>query len=75
MQSGWTHLHNTMLSRTVSTDLTTREREVAKHAAYGLSNKEIALRLNISINTVKQSLRTAMDKTGALRRNELSRYI
>lgn len=75
LQSGWTHLHNTVLSRTVSADLTTREREVVKHAAYGLSNREIALRLNISINTVKQSLRIAMDKTGALRRSELSRYI
>lgn len=73
--SGWTHLHNTMLGRTVSTGLTTREREVAKHAAFGLSNKEIAARLHISLNTVKQSLRTAMDKTGAMRRNELSRYL
>lgn len=75
LQSGWIHLHNTVLGRTVSDDLTTREREVAKHAAYGLSNKEIAQRLNISINTVKQSLRTAMDKTGTLRRSDLSHYI
>lgn len=75
MQVGWIHLHNTMLGRTVSHDLTTREREVAKFAAYGLSNKEIAQRLNISVNTVKQSLRNAMDKTGSLRRSDLSRYI
>lgn len=72
---GWTVLHNTQRGRRVTNDLTTREREVAKHAAFGLSNKEIAERLNISINTVKQSLRTAMDKTGALRRSDLYHYI
>jgi len=72
---GWTVLHNQERGRTVSNELTTREREVAKHAAFGLSNKEIADRLNISVNTVKQSLRTAMDKTGAMRRNDLKHYI
>ena len=75
LHAGWIQLHNGILGRAVSAELTTREREVAKHAAYGLSNKEIAARLNISVNTVKQSLRNAMDKTGALRRNELSHYI
>lgn len=72
---GWTVVHNEVLGKRVSNQLTTREREVAKHAAFGLSNKEIADRLNISVNTVKQSLRTAMDKTGALRRSELCHYI
>lgn len=72
---GWTVLHNTQRGRRVTNALTTREREVAKHAAFGLSNKEIAERLNISVNTVKQSLRTAMDKTGALRRSDLFHYI
>lgn len=74
-QQGWTLLHNQERGRTFVSELTTREREVAKLAAFGLSNKEIAERLNISLNTVKQSLRIAMDKTGALRRNELSHYI
>ena len=74
-QQGWTHLHNRERGRTFASDLTTREREVAKLAAFGLSNKEIAERLSISLNTVKQSLRIAMDKTGALRRSELSHYI
>lgn len=74
-QQGWTHLHNRERGRTFVSELTTREREVAKLAAFGLSNKEIAERLGISLNTVKQSLRIAMDKTGALRRNELSHYI
>lgn len=73
--AGWTKLHNSERGKTISNELTTREREVAKHATFGLSNKEIADRLNISVNTVKQSLRTAMDKTGAMRRSELLHYI
>ena len=74
-QEGWTKLHNRVRGRSFVSELTTREREVAKLAAFGLSNKEIAERLGISLNTVKQSLRLAMDKTGAMRRNELSFYI
>lgn len=74
-QEGWAELHNRARGRNFVSELTTREREVAKMASFGLSNKEIADRLNISVNTVKQSLRTAMDKTGALRRSELAHYI
>lgn len=72
---GWTLLQSKERGQTISNDLTIREREVAKHAVFGLSNKEIAERLGISVNTVKQSLRAAMGKTGALRRSELSHYI
>lgn len=73
--TGWTKLQSQERGKLISNTLTAREREVAKHAAFGLSNKEIAERLNISINTVKQSLRSAMDKTGAMRRSELAHYI
>ncbi len=74
-QNGWVTLHNVQRDRRFQNQLTTREREVAKQAAFGLTNKEIAQRLNISVNTVKQSIRTAMDKTGALQRKDLSQYI
>ena len=73
--SGWTVLQKNVRGRAISNELTTREREAAKLAAFGLSNNEIADRLNISLNTVKQSLRIAMDKTGAERRSDLSKYI
>lgn len=73
--SGWTVLQKNVRGRAISNELTTREREVAKLAAFGLSNNEIADRLNISLNTVKQSLRIAMDKTGAERRSDLAKYI
>lgn len=62
---GWVKLHNALLDRSVSNDLTVREREVAKLAAFGLSNKEIAGRLSISLSAVKQAIRLAMDKTHA----------
>lgn len=75
LSAGWTELHNAVLNRTVSAKLSTREREVCKLAAYGLSNKDIADRLCISVNAVKQALRIAMDKTGAASRTELFRYI
>ena len=70
--AGWTVLQNTERGKGITNELTTREREVAKLAAFGLSNQEIADRLNISLNTVKQALRNAMDKTGAQRRTDLA---
>ena len=73
--TGWTALQSAERGKGVSNELTTREREVAKLAAFGLSNQEIANRLNISLNTVKQALRNAMDKTGAPRRTDLSFYL
>ena len=73
--TGWTKLHNQELGSAVTNDLTTREYEVAKLAAYGMSNKQISDRLHISVNAVKQALRLAMDKTGAANRTELARYL
>lgn len=70
--AGWTTLQKSERGKVITNELTAREREVAKLAAFGLSNQEIADRLNISLNTVKQALRNAMDKTGAQRRTELA---
>jgi len=44
--------------------LTPREREVACLIADGLSNKEIALRLRITVGTVKHYVHQILDKTG-----------
>ena len=73
--SGWTKLQSAERGKLITNELTTREREVAKLATFGLSNQEIATRLNISLNTVKQALRNAMDKTGSQRRSDLSAYL
>jgi two-component system NarL family response regulator len=45
-----------------SESLTDREREVLKHVARGLSNKEIGDHLSISPHTVKAHLRSILDK-------------
>ena len=52
--------------------LTKREREVAEHVAQGQSNKYIADRLRISVNTVKKHISRALEKLGASNRTELA---
>ena len=52
--------------------LTKREREVAEHVAKGRSNKYIADRLGVSLNTVKKHISQALDKLGASNRTELA---
>ena len=61
---GWSKLSGLVQGRTVVTSLTTRQREVAKLAAFGMSNKEIADKLNMSLAGVKQALVAITDKTG-----------
>ncbi len=72
---GWIRLHNTLLERNVSASLTSREREVARLAAFGFSNMEIAARLHIEVSSVKRYVFSAMNKVGAERRSELGLYI
>lgn len=71
----WVPLHNSLLKKAKSNNLTTREREVSRLAVYGLSNIEIAEYLHISLNTVKQALWHAMDKTGCKKRTDLIKYL
>lgn len=47
-----------------------RELEVLRELAAGRSNKEIALRLNVSPNTVKTHLARLFEKLGAKRRTD-----
>ncbi len=73
--AGWIKLHNQLLERSVSESLTNREREIARLAAIGLSNAEIAERLSIELSSVKQYIFSAMNKVGAQKRNELGLYV
>ncbi|OZB84924.1 response regulator transcription factor [Microbacterium sp. 13-71-7] len=52
--------------------LTERELEVVAALAGGLSNKQIAARLNLGENTVKWHIRNMLDKSGATDRTQLA---
>lgn len=51
-------------------DLTAREHEVLEMMMEGLSNKEIALQLNVSVHTVKFHISSILGKLGAASRTE-----
>lgn len=55
-----------------NTDITDREWDVLRELVYGLSNQEIAERLEMSINTVKFHVSSLMTKTGCVSRTELA---
>jgi len=72
---GWTALHNAVLEKNVVVSLSVREREVARLAAFGCSDTEIAQRLNLSKSTVKSLISMAKNKTGSIKRSELAAFI
>ena len=61
---GWSKLSGAVRGKTIITTLTPKQREVAKLAAFGMTNKEIADKLNMSPSGVKQALQAVTDKTG-----------
>lgn len=52
--------------------LSPREKEVAELIRQGLTNKEIAMRLYVSLSTVKMTISNIFDKTGIKSRAQLS---
>jgi len=54
--------------------MTQREREVVELIAVGLSNKEIAQRLNIATHTVKSHVRNVMEKLALHTRLQIAAY-
>lgn len=75
IREGWVALNRAIREKEVRAHLSTREYQIARLAVYGLSNKEIADRLGITVNAVKQSLRLAMDKTGTNSRSQLATHL
>lgn len=75
IREGWVALNRAIREKEVQANLSTREYQIARLAVYGLSNKEIADRLGITVNAVKQSLRLAMDKTGTNSRSQLATHL
>jgi DNA-binding CsgD family transcriptional regulator len=64
---GWSKLSGTVRGKTILTTLSDKEREVAKLAAFGLSNQEIADSLHLSLSVVKQAVRIVSEKSGMSR--------
>ena len=61
---GWSKLSGAVRGRTILTTLSDKEREVAKLAAFGMSNREIADHLHLSLSVVKQAVRIVSEKSG-----------
>lgn len=57
-----------------SVRMTSREQEVISLISLGLSNKEIAQRLNIATHTVKSHVRNVMDKLALRTRLQIAAY-
>lgn len=65
---GWSKLSSIVRNRQIITTLSPQYREVAKLAAYGLSNTEIAQRMHMSLAGVKQAIRIISEKSGVERK-------
>ena len=61
---GWSKLSGAVRGKTILTTLSDKEREVAKLAAFGMSNTEIADNLHLSLSVVKQAVRIVSEKSG-----------
>ena len=61
---GWSKLSGAVRGKTILTTLSDKEREVAKLAAFGMGNKEIADNLHLSLSVVKQAVRIVSEKSG-----------
>lgn len=75
MIEGWTKLHNSLLSGSISNALTPRQREICRLAAFGLSDAEIAKTTFLSVSTVKKEIHVAKNKTGMNKREELGAFV
>ena len=67
--AGWTKLSGSVRGKKLATTLAPKEREVAKLAAFGFKNAQIASSLNMSISAVKQAVTNVSSKTGMSREN------
>ena len=61
---GWSKLSGTVRGKKILTTLSQKEREVAKLAAFGMSNREIGDSLHLSLSVVKQAIRIISEKSG-----------
>lgn len=62
-------------ARRPSVELTYREQEVARLVVRGLSNKQIAGLLSVSLSTAKAHVHAVLTKLGCKNRYELRRFV
>lgn len=67
--AGWSKLSGSVRGKNIVTTLSPKEREVAKLAAFGMKNGEIAQALSMSVSAVKQAVTSVSNKTGMSRDN------
>lgn len=65
--AGWSMLSGSVRGKNIATTLAPKEREVAKLAAFGMKNSEIAAALYMSVSAVKQAINNVSNKTGMSR--------
>lgn len=65
--AGWSKLSGIVRGKDIATTLTPKERAVAKLAAFGMKNGEIAAKLHMSLSAVKQAINNVSNKTGMSR--------
>ncbi len=75
MLEGFSVLNRVLRNIQIVTTLSPRELEIARLAAMGLSNMEIADRLQISLSSVKTMITRIMNKTDTKKRTEFSSYL
>lgn len=71
---GWSKLSGSVRGKNIITTLSPKEREVAKLAAFGMQNSEIASKMHMSLAGVKQAIRIVSEKTG-VSRDEFALYL
>ena len=70
----WSYLSGNVRGKTLITTLSRKEREVAKLAAFGMRNAQIAQTLHMSLSGVKQAIRIVSEKTG-VGRDEFAAFL
>lgn len=71
---GWSRLSGSVRGRHIITTLSRREQAVARLAAFGMQNSDIAEKLHMSLSGVKQAIRIVSEKTG-VGREEFAAYL
>ena len=72
---GWRRVHNPVTGHDVADNLTTTEFAVSMLAARGWTNQEIGRHMNISPNTVKRYISSALKKLSIEHRQDLKQYM